>query len=248
MSLNGLEYYISPNYFFAGKNCTEYETLSSYHIRDPLLYVMAWMEMSNRGTYFVGDGDCFSDKSFWEPLVLYGLSVVVVNCCCDVIALQKRQHYCGRGMPLLWKAINKRYQLLTSWISTSVKHIAVDTYNHSAFSIIHNTIIPFLLLNIPTEESSLQTFNCNGTIYKVYKHLLPTHVFQFLVYYAQQQVYMKEEGVVHGVLRSKPRGLRLEGNMGCGICYCMMSVDPLCLHPMLRYAIYADVLVVDDAM
>jgi hypothetical protein len=60
-SAHTLQYAISPNYFFAGRNTVQVDMLSSYHIREPDSYIIEWLEMADRPKYFVCDGDCFSD-------------------------------------------------------------------------------------------------------------------------------------------------------------------------------------------
>ena len=115
MCSNNLEYYVSPNYFFAGRNTAEREMLLSYHIHNPVDYIIDWMEMGSRPKYFVCDGDWFSDISFWQPLVAFGLLVKVIECCCPQALLTVRREHRGRSIPHTWVAIAEQFNQLTDW-------------------------------------------------------------------------------------------------------------------------------------
>lgn len=211
------------------------ETLSSYHIQDPSSYIIAWLESSNRPKYFVGDGDRFSNIKFWEPLIAFGLHVYIFHVMCEEDLLLIRQDNRGRGSPFQWQEISSRYNELIGWNHPYVTHHQINTSQATAFNIIHNILVPRLKPKLPIQVMSSNTHVFFGCNYEVHQGLLPKNMLVFLRKYAQQISYMKEEGLILGTVREKPRGIRVEGNIGCGIAYKGMGVDPLPMHPMLRY-------------
>ena len=235
MCSNNLEYYVSPNYFFAGRNSPETAMLSSYRIHNPEDYIISWLEMSVRPRYFVGDGDQFANVLLWQALLPFGLSVKVIETTCPQSVLSVWCDYWGRSLPHLWSSISKWFAQLTAWVHPQVQHVCVNTNQHTSFEILQDVIIPLLNPVLPPSKLVQTTYSFNNTHYKVHQHLLPTNIVAFLSYYAQQQKYLKEEGLVEGVVRTKARGIIVEGNYGCGIAYRGMSVDPICMHPMIRY-------------
>jgi hypothetical protein len=230
-----LEYFVSLDIFFAGRNVVDTTKLSSYHIRDPEAYILEWLEMSNRPFFFVGDGDRFSDIIFWKQCLFFGLKAIIFHCCCDPELKSKRHENRGRGPPNAWQSISDRFDQLISWKDKAVKVMKIDTTSRTSFNIIIDTIKPQMCMDEPERGEEKEDFTYNGVTYSVFTKMLPNNVLSFLNKYAQETLYMKEEGLVHGKVRQKPRGIRVEGNLGCGIAYKNMGVDPLCMHPMVRY-------------
>ena len=237
-SYGNLRYYQSPHIFFVGRNTTDLTSLSSYHINDPKSYIIEWLESANRPKVFVGDGDRFSDITFWCPLVAYGLQVMIFHLVCNDGLLLRHEHRL-RGFPYTWHSISARYDALISWQQSNVQVISVDTQLASAYTCLIDIVIHVVGEPLPPKHAIIIPQPVFGLWYEIIRNAFGTNVLSFLRMYAQQQMYMKEEGLVSGTLRQKPRGIRVEGNIGCGIAYRGMSVDSLAMHPMLRYVMEA---------
>ena len=225
---------MSSNFFFAGKNSVQTENIASYHIWEPETYILEWLQMAERPKYFIGDGDQFANICMWKQCLAYGLKIIIVECTCSKLLQDLQYKHRGRGKPSSWQSICAQYKELLCWKHTAVSHIQVDTTSLSSFAIVHNILIPLLKPKFPIQIASSVEFTYYDVCYENHKDLLSPTIFSFLQRYAQEQTYMKEEGLIHGTIKSKPRGIWVEDNIGCGIAYKGMGVDPLCMHPMLR--------------
>ena len=160
--------------------------------------------------------------------------MVVIECKCSQQTITNQQEYRNHCMPNTWLNIQQQFNQLTLWQHNNVLHKQINTDNSPAYNITHQILIPLIAPLLPTSSptTTLRTFfSCK---YEVVKDLLGPNILSFLRLYAQQQTYMKEEGLIHGTVRQNPCGIRVEGNLGCGIAYKQSGIDAVTMHPMVR--------------
>lgn len=225
------QFYSSSSYFLAGLHPLQ---LTIKLHSPPETYLNKWFDMDNRPKYFVDYRSRFIDTVTYNKLLDAGVRIFIFDITATEKDIQARLQHSGHVCDNSYITYTDIYDIHHEQVTvTPIDTSTTDSY--TAVSQICNVldVEPHWeahYRNIQKIDNNIYGHDC-----PVFKMVLPPKILSRLLAYSKSVQYMKEEGTVFNKLLPKLRGVRVEGDLGCGIGYHHVGVDPLPLHPLTRH-------------